>query len=67
MREQRTSDGFLLVAGGLLIALFMGWGWGKTRALAAASFLNSKFVKLWLFCLRYIGSVVILLFFPQPE
>ena len=63
MREQRTSDDFLLVAGGLLIVLFMGWGWGKTRALAAARFLNSKFAKLWLFCLRHIDPVVILTIF----
>ena len=63
MREQRTSDGFLLIAGGILIALFMGWGWGKSRALAATGLHNSQFVKLWLFCLKYIGSVVILTIF----
>ncbi len=57
----------LLPTGGILIALFTGWGWGKTRALGAAGLLDSslgrRWGKLWLFCLRYIGPLVILTIF----
>ncbi|MBQ0718944.1 MAG: sodium-dependent transporter [Gammaproteobacteria bacterium] len=53
----------LLPTGGILIALFTGWGWGKSRALEASGLLNSPLGKVWLFSLRYISPVVILAVF----
>jgi len=53
----------LLPTGGILIALFTGWGWGKRKALEAAGLGNSKLGHLWLLCLQYIGPLVILTIF----
>ena len=53
----------LLPTGGILIALFTGWGWGKSRALEAAGLGNSKLGSFWFFSLKYIGPVVILTIF----
>lgn len=53
----------LLPVGGILIALFAGWGWGKNTALEAAGLRNNKLGSTWLFCLKYIGPAVILTLF----
>ncbi len=53
----------LLPTGGILIALFTGWGWGKSRALEAAGLSNSQLGSFWFFSLKYIGPVVVLTIF----
>ena len=53
----------LLPTGGILIALFTAWGWGKSRALEAAGLRNNTLGGIWLFCLKYIAPVVILTIF----
>lgn len=50
---------FLLPVGGIAMALFVGWGWGKSSALRASDFNNSVLGKFWLFCLRFIAPIFI--------
>ncbi|WP_280951821.1 sodium-dependent transporter [Alteribacter populi] len=56
------SDIFLPL-GGLIIALFVGWGWKKTEALQASDFGNSTIGAVWLFILKFIAPVAIFLVF----
>ncbi|PYZ98228.1 sodium-dependent transporter [Alteribacter lacisalsi] len=56
------SDLFLPL-GGLIIALFVGWGWKKAESLEASDFGSSGIGAFWLFLLRFVAPVAILLVF----
>ncbi|MCL7747051.1 sodium-dependent transporter [Halalkalibacter alkaliphilus] len=57
------ASNVFLPLGGLIIALFMGWGWKKADALRDSDFGNTRIGHLWLFLLRYIVPVAILAVF----
>ncbi|OZM57612.1 sodium-dependent transporter [Lottiidibacillus patelloidae] len=49
----------LLPIGGLVIALFVGWGWKKADALAESDMKEGFLASLWIFLLRYVAPVSI--------
>jgi neurotransmitter:Na+ symporter, NSS family len=53
----------MLPLGGLLIALFVGWGWKKSDALQESDLGNSVLGKLWYFILKFVAPIAILLIF----
>lgn len=58
------ASGWLLPAGGLAIALFVGWVWGRRRgeaALGEADIRSPTLARLWLWLLRTAVPAVILL------
>lgn len=57
-----VSNG-LLPAGGLLIAIFVGWYWGRMRALHESDFGESLLGRLWLAAIRYVVPPVVVLMF----
>ncbi|WP_332694047.1 sodium-dependent transporter [Halalkalibacter lacteus] len=57
------ASNIFLPLGGLIIALFMGWGWKKADALRDSDFGTSKLGTIWLFLLRYVVPIAILLVF----
>ncbi|TMW73410.1 sodium-dependent transporter [Alteribacter natronophilus] len=52
------SDIFLPL-GGLIIALFVGWGWKKAQSLEASDFGASAIGTIWLFLLRFVAPAAI--------
>jgi neurotransmitter:Na+ symporter, NSS family len=57
------SGSILLPLGGLVIALFLGWGWKKADALQASDMSEGLLTNLWIFSLRYLSPVAIVLIF----
>ncbi|WP_416151598.1 sodium-dependent transporter [Salipaludibacillus sp. HK11] len=57
-----ASNVFLPI-GGLIIALFVGWGWNKAEVLDASDFGNTPIGNIWIFILRFFAPVAIFLIF----
>lgn len=57
-----ASNVFLPI-GGLIIALFVGWGWKKSDALTDSDFGDTALGQAWIFSLRYLAPIAILLIF----
>jgi NSS family neurotransmitter:Na+ symporter len=57
-----AASNIALPLGGLLIALFVGWSWGRGEALAAA-FGGSRLGVIWLWLLRLVAPAAIVLIF----
>lgn len=57
-----TANIFLPL-GGLIIALFMGWGWKKTDALRDSDFGESTIGIVWIWLLRIVAPIAVLLIF----
>lgn len=52
-----------LPLGGMLIALFVGWRWGSRRAMLAAGMRSRGLGRTWLWLLRVVAPVAIVLIF----
>ncbi|OIJ18107.1 sodium-dependent transporter [Anaerobacillus alkalidiazotrophicus] len=57
------ASNILLPLGGLLIALFVGWGWKKSDALEASDFGDTLLGNSWIFILRYFAPIAIFIVF----
>ncbi|KMJ55993.1 Na+-dependent transporter [Bacillus sp. LL01] len=57
------ASNIFLPLGGLMIALFMGWGFKKADALADSDFGDTWLGNAWLFLLRYFAPVAIFIIF----
>lgn len=57
------ASNILLPLGGLIIALFVGWGWKRSEALDESDLGDSSLGRTWLFLLRYVAPVAITLIF----
>ncbi|WP_026689679.1 sodium-dependent transporter [Alteribacter aurantiacus] len=57
------ASNIFLPLGGLMIALFAGWGWKKAEVLEASNFGSSTLGAIWLFLLKFVAPVAILLVF----
>jgi NSS family neurotransmitter:Na+ symporter len=57
------ASNILLPLGGLLIALFIGWGWSKAEALKESDFGDTTLGNAWFFLLRWLAPIVIFLIF----
>jgi neurotransmitter:Na+ symporter, NSS family len=57
------ASNILLPLGGLIIALFMGWGWKKSDALADSDFGDTALGNAWIFTLRFVAPIAIFLIF----
>jgi NSS family neurotransmitter:Na+ symporter len=49
----------LLPTGGIVIALFVGWGWGRANALGESDCGTGALGRLWLWLLRLVAPAVI--------
>ncbi|GAA0362141.1 sodium-dependent transporter [Bacillus horti] len=61
-----ASDIFLPL-GGLIIALFVGWGWNKAEALKESDLGRTALGKVWYNLLKYVAPIAILLVFLQAS
>ncbi len=52
-----------LPVGGMIIALFVGWGWNKSEVLEASNFGQSTIGTIWIWLLRIFAPLAILLVF----
>ncbi|AOM82075.1 sodium-dependent transporter [Salisediminibacterium beveridgei] len=57
------ASNIFLPLGGLMIALFVGWGWQKSDALKESDFGDTVFGNLWVFILRFVAPILILIVF----
>ncbi|RKD71276.1 NSS family neurotransmitter:Na+ symporter [Sinobaca qinghaiensis] len=57
------ASNILLPLGGLIIALFVGWSWKTVDALRESDFGQTTIGYIWLFILRFIAPIAILLIF----
>ncbi|MCE7791510.1 sodium-dependent transporter [Salipaludibacillus sp. CUR1] len=57
------ASNVFLPLGGLLIALFVGWGWKKADALEASDFGDTALGNGWVIILRYFAPVAIFIIF----
>lgn len=57
------ASNIFLPLGGLMIALFVGWGWKKTDALRESDFGDTTVGHIWVFVLRFVAPVLIALVF----
>jgi len=57
------ASNILLPLGGLIIALFVGWGWKRADAFGESDLGHSTRGKTWLFLLRYVAPIAIGLVF----
>lgn len=57
------ASNIFLPLGGLIIALFMGWGFKKADALKDSDFGNTTLGNIWLFLLRYVAPIGIIFVF----
>jgi NSS family neurotransmitter:Na+ symporter len=57
------ASNIFLPLGGLIIALFMGWGWKKADALRDSDFGDTTLGNIWLLLLRFLAPVAIFLVF----
>lgn len=56
-----VTDSYFLPIGGLIVVLFVGWGWRTKEALEEADFKNPAIAKFWLFLVRYFAPIMILI------
>jgi NSS family neurotransmitter:Na+ symporter len=56
-----ATSNLLLPSGGALIALLVGWRWGRANALAGSDMGDGVAGRLWLLLLRYVVPAVIVL------
>ncbi len=52
-----VTDQYTLPLGGLIVALFVGWGWNKVDALKETGLTDSIFGTLWLWILRVVAPL----------
>ncbi|MDG5786216.1 sodium-dependent transporter [Evansella sp. AB-P1] len=57
------ASNIFLPLGGLIIALFIGWGWKKADALEASDFGNTGIGNAWVFVLKWVAPVLIFIVF----
>lgn len=57
------ASNIFLPIGGLIIALFVGWGWKKSDALEASDFGDTFYGHAWVFLLRYFAPIAIFIIF----
>lgn len=57
------ASNIFLPLGGLVIALFLGWGWKKADALQDSDFGDTTVGNAWVFVLRYFAPVAIFIIF----
>ncbi|OLO36489.1 sodium-dependent transporter [Alkalihalophilus pseudofirmus] len=57
------ASNIFLPVGGLIIALFVGWGWSKSEAMKESDFGNTFIGHLWIFILRFIAPIAIIIIF----
>ncbi|MBU9710764.1 sodium-dependent transporter [Evansella tamaricis] len=57
------ASNVFLPLGGLIIALFIGWGWKRVDALEASDFGESTWGTVWLGILRYFAPIAIFVIF----
>ena len=55
-----ATSNLLLPAGGILIALLVGWRWGRANALAESDMGEGAAGRVWIFLLRFVVSGFIL-------
>ena len=55
------ASNILLPLGGLMLAIFTGWVWSREKALEAASLGATALGRLWLFSLRYVCPICIVI------
>ncbi|MCP8616171.1 sodium-dependent transporter [Salirhabdus salicampi] len=54
-----VASNIFLPLGGLLISMFVGWGWNKRDVLSEVNFQTNSLGTLWLISLRYITPIAI--------
>ncbi|MEZ5739824.1 MAG: sodium-dependent transporter [Burkholderiaceae bacterium] len=57
----QTVSNYLLPTGGILVALFVGWRWTRSEALAEAELDDSRLGVTWLWLLRAVSPALIAL------
>ncbi|GEL08454.1 sodium-dependent transporter [Salisediminibacterium halotolerans] len=57
------ASNIFLPLGGMIIALFIGWGWKKADALDASDFGDTIWGNFWLYVLRYFAPIAIFIVF----
>lgn len=57
----KITDSYFLPIGGLIVVLFVGWGWKTSDALKEADFSNPAIAKFWLFLVRFVAPIMILI------
>jgi len=55
------TDSYFLPIGGLIVVLFVGCGWKTKDALEEADFKNPAIAKFWLFLIRFVAPIMILI------
>ncbi|TYQ16461.1 UNVERIFIED_CONTAM: NSS family neurotransmitter:Na+ symporter [Acetivibrio alkalicellulosi] len=58
-----VSFNLLLPLGGLIISLFVGWGWNKSAVLRESDFGQSVVGTIWIWLLRVVSPFIIVLIF----
>ncbi len=56
--DQAVSN-YMLPVGGILVALFVGWRWGRVDALKEAEFSDSILGVIWIWLIRIVSPVLI--------
>lgn len=59
----KLSGNVLLPLGGLIIALFIGWGWNKSDALTESDLGDTLIGNIWLWSIRVLAPIGILIIF----
>jgi NSS family neurotransmitter:Na+ symporter len=57
----RIASNIILPVGGLLIAAFVGWAWSRADALRTVGLQDGWLARAWLFLLRYLSPLLIVL------
>lgn len=57
------ASNVLLPLGGLIIALFVGWGWKRAEALEESDLGDTAIGRTWLFLTRYLAPIAIVIIF----
>lgn len=60
-----AASQIVLPLGGLLFALFIGWGWTRAVALEESDFGSTRAGRTWLFVLRYLTPLMVVLVLLQ--
>ncbi|WP_373894517.1 sodium-dependent transporter [Virgibacillus natechei] len=55
------TDSYLLPIGGLIVVLFVGWGWNRRETFETADFKNPWIGKLWMILLRFVAPIMIII------
>ena len=61
-----TVSAYLLPIGGILTALFVGWRWNRQEALSESDLGDSPSGIIWLWLLRIVVPVMVILILVQP-